>query len=241
MASFAPGTMTTGQPLTSDKAKATQLNKEIKELILKIAATEKRISQISTIKQAFERDERSRKRKAADTMAVDRVDDETDDLVINLKKLVEDLEEKKRDKKAMIARANKKKKQAKDDAAAARRLLTTARTKATATAKAAAEESADDDVLASLMGTLTISQKTKKAKAAAVDVAAAEKKLEKAERDIFNMNSLLGALEQGGAVKRRSTTNRRVKRIHKTTGKNQAGYGRKNHTAKKSSKTRKYW
>ena len=37
MASFNPGKMTTEQPLTSDKAKATQLNNEIKELEMKIS------------------------------------------------------------------------------------------------------------------------------------------------------------------------------------------------------------
>lgn len=246
MAFFAPGTLTTEQPLTSDKATARQLNKEIKELEMKISATQQRIAQISKKTKNSERDQRrldrgSVKRGAEDGMDVERVDDGTDELMINLKKLDKDLEEKKRDKKAMIARTNKKKKQAKDDAAAARRLLTTAQSKATATAKAAAEESADDDDLASLMGTLSISQKTKKAKAAAVDVAAANKKLKKAESDIFNLNSLLAALEEGGAVKRRSTTKHRVKRIHKTIGKKQSGYGRKKHTAKKSSKTRKYW
>jgi chromosome segregation ATPase len=245
MASFVPGTMTTGQSITSDKAKATQLNKEIKELEMKISATQQRIAQISKQTKNSERDQRrldrgSVKRGAEEGMDVDRVDDGTDDLMINLKKLDKELEEKKRNKKAMIARANKKKRQAKDDAAAARKLLTTTQAKATATAKAAAEESADDD-LASLMGTLTISQKTKKAQSAAVDVAAANKKLKKAEIDIFNMNSLLASLEEGGAVKRRSTTKRHVKRNHKTTGKKKAGYGRKNHTAKKSSKTRKYW
>lgn len=245
MASFVPDTMPTEQTYTSDKSKAAQLNKEIKELTMKISATEKRISQISKKTKDAEREQRrldrgSVKRGAEDVMDVDRVDDGTDDLILTLNKLTKDLEEKKRNKKAMIAKANKKKKQAKDDASAARKLLTTAQAKATATAKAASEESADDD-LVSLMGTLTIAQKTKKAQSAAVDVAAANKKLKKAEGDIFNMNSLLAALEEGGAVTRRSTTKRRVKRIHKTTGKKKAGYGRKNHTAKKSSKTRKYW
>lgn len=243
MASFVPDTMPTEQTYTSDKSKATQLNKEIKELTLKIVATEKRISQISKKTKDAERDQRrldrgSVKRGAEDGMDVDRVDDGSDDLILTLNKLTKDLDEKKRSKKAMIVKANKKKKQAKVDASAARKLLAAAQFKAAATAKKAAD---DDEDFISLMGSLTISQEAKKARAARVDLAAAKKNLIKAERDIFSMNSLLAALEdgEGGAVKRRSSTKRMIKRKHKT-GKKQPRRDRKNRTAKKSNKTRKH-
>ena len=108
MASFVPDTMTTEQPVTSDKAKATKLNKEIKELEMKISATKQRIAQISKKTKDTERDQRrldrgSVKRGAAeDGMDVDRVDDGTDDLMLNLKKLDKELEEKKRNKRRMM-------------------------------------------------------------------------------------------------------------------------------------------